>query len=150
MTLMELTVGIAIIALVAVTAGSMFVAGMRSFQARHVGNVVMADLRFAMEVVASDLRAATQISPLNSPGVSQIQFIRPSDTVWRGYHISDRTLWLTQTSAAPHSLAANVASLTFAIEPTAISITMTSVTSVDGVTGSGLPLTLTTRVMRRN
>jgi len=148
MTLMELTVGIAIIALVAVTAGSMFVAGMRSFQARHVGNVVMADLRFALDTMTSDLRAATAVS-LSSPTQIRYTSLGDAGALSRSYYFSNQTVWRLQGGVVS-SLAANVASLTFAIEATAIRITMTSVTSVDGVTGSGLPLTLTTRVTRRN
>jgi len=155
MTLMELTVGIAIIALVAVTAGSMFVAGMRSFQARHVGNVVMADLRFAMEVVASDLRAAMgpRLPTINNDG--HISFMLPNDpAVWH-YFLQGGVIFRGRgTSRAEESspVASNVHSLGFVLDEHSpiIDITMVSITAVDGVTGSGLPLTLTTRVRRRN
>jgi len=153
---MELTVGIAIIALVAVTAGSMFVAGMRSFQARHVGNVVIADMRFAMEVMARDLRAATWFE-IVSP--SEIDFTIPGSTAGT---LEPRTFLLLngvvsletgpQHRRTSSPIAENVASLLFESVNSgrSIRITATSVSAVDSVTGSGLPLTMTTIVIRRN
>jgi len=145
---MELLVAMAIVSIVAVSAGSMLVAGMRTFQARHVGNMVAADMRFAMELMARDLRAATDVS---RPSASQIRFTSPGDaaSLSRSFYLSTQTVTRLQGGVAS-PLAANVESLNFVLETTAIRITMTSVSSVDGVVGSGLPLTLTTRVMRRN
>jgi len=145
---MELLVVMALVSIVAVSAGSMLVAGMRTFQARHVGNMVAADMRFAMDAMASDLRSATDVI---LPSASQIRFTNPGDaaSLSRSFYLSTQTVTRLQ-SGIVSPLAANIVSLTFALETTAIRITMTSVSSVDGVVGSGLPLTLTTRVMRRN
>jgi len=153
---MELTVGIAIVALVAVTAGSMFVAGVRSFEARHVGNMVMADLRFAMDIMASDLRAATW---LDIESLTEIDFTIPGSTAStsepRTFLLLNGVVSLEtgpQQTRTSSPIAENVASLLFELGNSgrSIRITATSVSAVDGVTGSGLPLTMTTIIIRRN
>jgi len=145
---MELLVVMAIVSIVAVSAGSMLVAGMRTFQARHVGNMVVSDMRFAMEVMARDLRAATAVRRV-SP--SHIEFTSPGDAspFSRSFHQSTSTIMRKQGTSLS-SLVDNVDLLTFAFDTTTISIAIISVPAVDGIAGSGLPLTLTTRVMRRN
>jgi len=149
---MELTVGIAIIALVAVTAGSMFVAGMRSFQARHVGNMVVSDMRFAMEVMARELRTARSVSYTFPNNTHDVTVLLPgdSDTQRRGFALRSGTIWHVSPNISDSAIAANVRSLLFEISDHNIVITLTSVPAVDGIAGSGLPVTLKTRVVRRN
>jgi len=149
---MELLVVMAIVSIVAVSAGSMLVSGMRTFQARHVGNMVVADMRFAMEVMARDLRTARSVTLTSLDNTRDITFFLPgdSDTQPRGFDLRSGTIWRVNPNVADSAIAANVHSLLFEISDRNIVITLTSVREVDGIAGSGLPLILTTRVMRRN
>jgi len=144
MTLIELVVGLAIVVLVVGAVGTMFVAGVRSYQARHTGSMVQADLRFALDYVVRELRAASAVT-LNNP--SDISYTSSAGS-HRIYLIGAEIMRLRGTELS--SLTGHVQALVFTEQSDIITITIISVTTVDNIVGSGLPLTLTTRVVRRN
>ncbi len=145
MTLIELVVGLAIAVLVLGAVGTMFGAGVRSYQARHTGSMVQAELRFALDYMARELRTATAITIISPTAISYTTV-----GVAHQVYLLGNDIMRLRGSELPSPLAGHVASLLFSEQAGTISITITSVTQVQGMVGTGMPLTMTTRVTRRN
>ena len=154
LTLIEMLVAVGTMGLVAVIVASLFAQGMHTYSAGQAAGLVIADVRFAVEQVATRLREARPGSVTVADAGRQITF-----QVW------DRTLlppgWRTLTYRLSGNdirlndqpMVSYVQSLQFMLTDggRAVTITVTTVSSVSGARpGTGLPFTFTTRAVLRN
>lgn len=134
--------------LVAVIVASLFAQGMHTYSAGQAAGLVIADVRFAVEQIATRLREADPGSVTIAADGSRITFrVRGTPLT---YHLYRPDIRLNDQPMASY-----VQSLRFehAITPTgeAVMITATTVSSVSGARpGTGLPFTFTTRAVLRN
>jgi Tfp pilus assembly protein FimT len=152
LTLIEMLVAVGTMGLVAVIVASLFAQGMHTYSAGQAAGLVIADMRFAVEQVATRLREARPGSVAVADAGRQITF-----QVW------DRSIsnWITLTyrlsgqdiQLNSQPMATYVQTLQFALTDAgrAVTITATTVSSVPGARpGTGLPFTFTTRAVLRN
>lgn len=163
LTLIEMLVAVGTMGLVAVIVASLFAQAMHTYSAGQAAGLVISDVRFAVEQIATRLREARPgtvvVVTVPEPRVTFHVWDRGINN-WRShsYRLSGQSV--QHATSIPPALPANfqpmadyVATLRFELTDggRAVTITATTVSSVPGARpGTGLPFTFTTRAVLRN
>lgn len=149
-TLIEMIVAIGCLSLVAVVTAALFTEGMNTYSGGQTAGMVTSDLRFALNHMSTIIRQARKDSVTINAAKNQVSL-----QVWDDGTSNYKSYTYKQVGqdirVNDQPVCSYVQTLRFDITGREVTITITSVSSVPGSRpGSGLPITLSTRVALRN
>ena len=143
-TLIEAIVVVGIIGVLAAVLSSFYIQAMHSYKTGYTTSVVQGDLRFAMNYMTRELRAAS--NPTINLAKNRISFQDSSGTT-RFFQQSGQTIQRHDNQP----LCSYVQSLRFTLNENVLTIEIVSVNSLTGgAPQASLPLTISIRIVMRN